>query len=1169
MRKRTSILAGLVACGAALAAFAAAGGPQSIDLQRLRNLGQATYEEQRYADAVAAFTEILLDDAASPQDRINLAVAHYRNGDELAALRTLADGGDRLDDHPGAPYLRGLIARRTGALDDARPALERARDLDSTDPAIRYNLGAVYAQLGLQDEALAEFEVVTAMGFDVALQHYVSALYQHFQILLRQGRRQDAEPEIALYTEANQRLSPAARSPAALEQSRSTFIVVPDISLQPADPDSARGLRFSSLGAPIDVPAGGSIVVADLNRDGRPDWLTTGPTGEVWLSTGDTHAPRGFSSPAGAAGLGDFDRDGWPDLYVGDAAGDRLFRNVLGDGRADAVVFEPVDTDGLPATAAAAGVLWVDYDHDGDLDVLITHTGGTVRLLRNLGGGAFDDMTSVAGLDGARAGQGALLADFDHDYDVDLFFWGDNGTELYSNQRGGRFMEIGAAVGAGVAVATSAVVAEDFDNDGRIDLLLATADGLVALRNMSDGTFQPVGLGTAAGLPGGAVDLADVRADAVAVGDFNNDSYLDLVVTAAGSTRFLANAGGFAFVPFEPLPSSGAAPVDGTPTRFLAAADIDGNGGLDVLVERGGQLFSFVQPEATGNWLALSLVGIKNNVNGIGANIEVKVDGSYQLRPLRSTPLHFGIGSAERAEILRITWPNGIVQNLFDVAAGELVTTTELERLEGSCPFLYTWDGRGFRFVNEVLGASPLGMLLAAGVYHLPDAQPDEYVFVAGEDLRPVDGTYRIRVTEELRETVYLDAVRLVVVDHPESLAVLPDEAFGGGARPSLRLHAYEELLPVRATDQAGVDWTDELAAIDGSWARPFEPAAYDGLATAHSVTLELAEIPGDGPVHLYLTGWVYWSMGSVNLAIDQDPRTELTPVSLEVPDGRGGWRTAIEDIGLPVAKNSTLIVDVSAVLNRADPRLRIGTTMRLYWDAMAYSVGGDLAGGLVPVGDWQLEHGVPRAGALELRRVVARPVAAAGRPGTVAPGRGVDASTSQSVVPAAVPMRVQVLAPSAAELRPRGFSAVSRTADGYETFDYQTLVRAAPWEQHAGFYTAFGDVNELLDVADDRYVVLATGDEVAISFAASLPPLPDGWRRDFLVYLHGWLKDTDLNSAYGDRVGPLPFHGMSGYPYPAGESYPDDPEHRRFLERYLTRPARPINPPLIDRQRR
>ena len=1151
MVKGFSILTSVAVCGAALAVFSGNGETQSVDVQRLRNRGQATYEEKQYADAVRAFTEVLSNASATPQDRLNLAIAQYRDGDDQVAIQTLADAGGLLDDHPGASYLRGLIARRTNTLGEARSTLERARDLDPTDPAIRYNLGAVYVQLGAQDLALAEFEAVTAMGFDIALQHYVSALYQHFQILLRRGQREEAEPEIALYTETSRRLSPAARSPDALEQSRSTFIVVPDVSLQPADPDSAQSLRFVSTGPPIDLPAGGNIAIADLNRDGRPDWITTGPTGQVWLSSGNVHVPRSFPTPSGPAGLGDFDRDGWPDLYVGDISGGRLFRNVLVDEDDATIVFLPVEAEGLAATGVATGVLWVDYDHDGDLDVLIGHTGGSLRLLRNLGDGSFDDTTSVAGLNAARTGQRALSVDFDHDYDVDLFVWGENGTELYSNQRGGKFIEVGAAVGAAVTAATKAVVAEDLDNDGRIDLALATAEGLVALRNMSDGTFLPADLG----------ELADLQADALDIADFNNDSYLDLVLTAGGTMQFFANRDNFQFVNFGPLPSD-ADLGDGSPARFLGAADIDGNGGMDVMVARANQLFGFMQPEPVGNWLSLSVEGIKNNLNGIGANVEVKVDGSYQLRPLRSAPLHFGIGSAERAEILRITWPNGIVQNLFDVVADQLVTTKELERLEGSCPFLYTWDGHGFHFVNEVLGAAPIGMLLADDLYHFPDPKPDEYVFVPGEHFRVVDGKYEIRITGELRETVYLDAVRVLAIDHPESIKILPDEAFGGQVRPALRLYAYEKLLPLRVTDQDGTDWTDELAAIDGTWARPFEPAAYDGLATNHSLTLELPEAPEGQAVHLYLTGWVYWSMGSVNLAVDQDPRTGFTPVSLEVPDGQGGWKTAIEDIGLPVAKNSTQIVDVTSVLNRADPRVRIGTTMRLYWDAMAYTVGGIFPEGLVPSGDWQLEHGVPRVGLLELR-----PGGAGGSP--EASRAGIDAVIPESSAGASIPVQVQVLAPNDAELRPRGFSAVSRTADGFETFDYQKLVSAAPWEQHPGFYTAFGDVDELLGRADDLYVVLGAGDEVAVNFKASLSPPPDGWRRDFLVYLHGWLKDTDLNSARGDRVGPLPFHGMSSYPYPVGESYPEDLVHQQFLERYLTRPSRAINQPLINGHRR
>ena len=114
MGKRTSILVGLAACGAAFALFAASGAPQSVDLQRLRNLGQATYEEQRYVDAAAAFTEILLDAAATPQDRLNLAVAQYANGDEQAALQTLDDAADLLDDHPGAQLQPANPGERLG-----------------------------------------------------------------------------------------------------------------------------------------------------------------------------------------------------------------------------------------------------------------------------------------------------------------------------------------------------------------------------------------------------------------------------------------------------------------------------------------------------------------------------------------------------------------------------------------------------------------------------------------------------------------------------------------------------------------------------------------------------------------------------------------------------------------------------------------------------------------------------------------------------------------------------------------------------------------------------------------------------------------------------------------------------------------------------------------------
>ncbi|MGD8331045.1 MAG: FG-GAP-like repeat-containing protein [Acidobacteriota bacterium] len=1121
----------------ALIAVATAFAFQSAELQTLRNQGKARFEEQDFAGAVAAFAQAAVQQGAGAQDYINLAAAEYRDGDDPAALATLDRYDDALGDHPGDPFLRGLIARRAGDLDGARAAFEAARALDPTDPAIRFHLGAVYAQMGLQGEALAEFQAVIDMGFDVGVQHYVSSVYQYMQILLRQGRRQEAQPYVDIYREANGRLTQAARAPGALDLSRWSAITVPTATVQPATPDTVSGVRFEDSTS-ITVTGDGGVAVADLDLDGRQDWAQSGPQGAIWLATDGGYEPLAWASPVGPVGVGDYDRDGRPDIYVAAAGGDRLYRNVAGDA-AGAPTFEQVDAEGLPSGGSPSSVLWVDFDHDGDLDVLITHgaadgTPGTARLLLNQGSDVFADATATAGSDAPRADTGTLFADFDADFDVDLLFWGADGTTLYTNLRNGLFDEITAAVGARVDAPVADVVAEDLDNDGLVDMALATAGGIELRRNLPQGTF----------LPAASDVLAGVAADHLAAADFNNDGYLDLVASTDDGLRFWANAGDLRFEPFDPPAAGAVAP------RRLVAADADGNGAVDLMIAGGDELKLLAQPAPPADWLSIALHGEKNNLQGVGATVEVKAGGSYQLRPLRRTPLHFGVGDHAQVEVVRIRWPNGIIQNLLDAATGERHDITELERLEGSCPFLYSWDGERFQFVNEVLGSSPLGMLLAQNVYFQPDG--DEYVFVRGDQLRERDGYYELRLTEELRETSYIDALRVLTVDHPAEYSMRPDEGFGGAQRPPFRVNLYGELSPVRVTDQDGRDWTAQLAAVDGDWAVPFAPGRYDGLATEHTLTLELPEAratageagatgaegsgtAGSPPVKLYLTGWVYWSMGSVNLAVDQDPATEFLPVSLEVPDGNGGWRTAIDDIGLPISKNSTLVVDISDVIDRADPRVRLRTTMRLYWDAMAYAVGGEYAGGVQPAGDWQEAFGVPRAGTIAM----------------IAP----DGS--------AAPLRVEAIAPASAELRARGFSAAHRTPEGFETFDYQDARPDAPWEQHRGYFTRFGDVNELLQAADDRYVVLATGDEIALRFAAPDAPLPDGWQRDYLVYLNGWLKDTDVNSMYGDRVGPLPFQEMSSYPYPPSESYPDDDEHSAFLERYLTRPPRPINPPL------
>ena len=111
------------------------------------------------------------------------------------------------------------------------------------------------------------------------------------------------------------------------------------------------------------------------------------------------------------------------------------------------------------------------------------------------------------------------------------------------------------------------------------------------------------------------------------------------------------------------------------------------------------------------------------------------------------------------------------------------------------------------------------------------------------------------------------------------------------------------------------------------------------------------------------------------------------------------------------------------------------------------------------------------------------------------------------------------------------------------------------PWRDLIGTYTRYGDVLPLLTEADDKYIIKNAGDETSIKFnAKDLPDLPEGWTRDFLIHSVGWVKDGDLNTASGKTVGPLPFHGMTRYPYGPNESYPTDKEHTEYLKEYNTR---------------
>ena len=159
-------------------------------------------------------------------------------------------------------------------------------------------------------------------------------------------------------------------------------------------------------------------------------------------------------------------------------------------------------------------------------------------------------------------------------------------------------------------------------------------------------------------------------------------------------------------------------------------------------------------------------------------------------------------------------------------------------------------------------------------------------------------------------------------------------------------------------------------------------------------------------------------------------------------------------------------------------------------------------------------------------------------------------------------PRVVARLEPSRAELRFRGYSKMQRTAPmGLIPSSMLRFRKASPWLPFPGSYTRFGDVQTLLERPDDRYVVLAPGDEIDLAFDASeLPPPPPGWTRTVFLESHGWDKDADRNTYAANQMEPLPFRAMSGYPYGPEETPPAHFEE--FRKEWLTRQVEaPVGP--------
>lgn len=1090
--------------------------PTRENAYRANNLGVALLEQFKYDEAAAQFRRALGLDPSLAIAHINLSVALLEAQDLPGAAREAAEGARLLPSAPQAPYILGLVARAENRDRDAVRFFQRVLEIDPRDAGAGINLAQVYLQDRQYPEAIALLRPAVADE-----PYNITAAYSLGLALTRAGGRDEGQRLL----EESQKLRATGYATTYGNQYLEQGRYAEAIASTGAEPDLVDGspspATFSSAPVGAALQASG-VALVDFDRDGDLDVFAVGPAGQRLLRNDghgtfvDVTAASGLAGAAADSGAlgavaGDYNNDGAPDLFVLRRSRSSLYRND-GNGR----FTDATARAGLPAHPSQPGAAaLVDVDHDGDLDLVIAGQmpPAFLRLLRNNSSGTFTDITRAAGIDASARGvaPGAPLApvavvptDFDNRRDIDLLIVNrDAPPMLFKNMRDGTFRDVAADVGlAAVAGAAgghdeiTAVAAGDINKDDFPDFFFARSMGGVFALSDGRGRF------TLTPAPDGARS-----ATAAQLIDYDNDGLLDLLTWSAEGPHLFRNLGRrWTEIRAMVAPAGNAQPPLNS-AAGLAAADLDGDGNTDLVTAGAGGVLQWRNSgDPRHQSLRVQLKGRASNRLGVGSKIQLRA-GSLRARLEASaaTPavapadIVFGLGARAAADVVRVLWPSGVLQ--AETSLTSPLVVEELDRKPSSCPFLFAWNGERFEFVTDFMGGGEMGYWESPGERNRPN--PIEYVRIRADQMRAKDGRFDIRVTNELEEALFVDRLRLVAVAHPAGVDVFPNE---GMTDPPKRFRLFavrDQHPPARVVDDHGHDVRSRVARVDRQYPDDFTLAAIRGFAEPHTLTIDVRD--DWSPSLLLLTGWTDYAFSSDNLAGHQAGLT-LQPPSLQIRDAAGAWRTAIADIGIPVGRPQTIVVDLARELRRGEHEIRISTNMRIYWDQILV-------------------------------------------------GRSV-----------ATDLKTTSIDPGTARLRARGFSAEVRP-DGKDppTYDYHRVTAESPWKTMTGRYTREGDVRELLTTSDDMFVIAKPGDEIALGFdAARVGELRAGWTRTFLLVADGFSKEMDVNSAGPDTVEPLPFHRMTKYPYRAPEQYPDTPAHRSYRDRYNTRPV-PTAVPSLD----
>jgi hypothetical protein len=752
--------------------------------------------------------------------------------------------------------------------------------------------------------------------------------------------------------------------------------------------------------------------------------------------------------------------------------------------------------------ASYTGAWAADIEADGDLDIVLGSTDTLPTVLRNNGDGTFLEIHPFNGITGLR---GFAWADLDADGDPDAaLIDGAGKLHVFSNERQGQFRERDLP---GNLTSVGAISVADINSDGVLDLLVVQSDGsIIRLSDKNEGQEWATSEVTRISNPQNFLQ-GEFRLRVV---DLDNNGGLDLLLVLTNRSVADRSTGALIWLGDEqgnlkPLNNSVGA------MEVFDAADLNGDGRLDLVgISPNGQPLQTIN-HGTKNyhWQVVrphaSQASGDQRINpfGVGGEMEVRAGLMLQKQPITGPLLHFGLGEQTSADVVRVVWPNGTVRAEFEVKADQEVVTEQ--RLKASCPFLFAYNGKRMEFLKDT---APWGSAIGLRINTLGSAKiaaTGEWYKIGRDQLVPHDGYYDLRITAELWEVYYYDYVALMPVDHPVGTEIFVDERF---VIPPAKLGFTTVATPhkiARAIDDKGQDVTSVVDALDGNALASFGRGQYQGLTRDHYLEVDLGDdAPKSGPLYLIADGSIHDTESSLNVAITQGTRWQAHALSLEVPDGHGGWIVAQPNLGFPAGRKKTILFNLTDVFRPGTPhRVRIRTNLEIYWDQLEWA------------------QGLPDA-----------------------------------------PVKTVRLNPTVTDLHYRGYSVIHKPDTGVPAPEvpdyYQLAATKQSWRDLIGYYTRYGDVSELLQQIDDRYVIVASGDEMSLRFAEQPPP-PAGWVRDFVFMGDGWIKDGDYNSTFSKTVMPLPYHAKREYTAVPGtledewvyRRYPED--WQKFHTRYIT----------------